>query len=48
MDVVGYMGRGALVVGYQYFHPFIISDDELEILQEHKRSGVEIWVLGLR
>ena len=47
MDAVGYMGRVALVAGQQYLHPFIISNRELEILQEHESQGVKIWVLGL-
>ena len=47
MDVVGDVGRSILAVREQDFHSFVISNGELEILQEHKGQGVEVWVLGL-
>ena len=47
MDVVNYVGRSILAARQQELHLFVISDGELEILQEHEIQGVEIWVLGL-
>ena len=47
MDVVVYMCRSTLAIGQQDLHPFVISNEELEILQEHESQGVKIWVLGL-
>ena len=46
MDVVGYVGHSFTVARYQDLHPFIVSNGELEILQEYESQGVEIWVLG--
>ena len=47
MDVVSYVGHSILAARQQDLHPFIISDGELEILQEHESQGVEFWVFGL-
>ena len=47
MDVVGYVGCIILAKRKQDLHPFVISNGDSEILQEHESQGVEIRVLGL-
>ena len=47
MDVVGYVGHSILVERQQDLHSFIVSNEELEILQEHEIQGFEIRVPGL-
>ena len=40
MDVVGYVGHNILAARQQDLHPFVLSDGEMEILQEHESRGV--------